>query len=210
MVRVFKSFGFLDKFIRCIHYLFFGNSFQININGFFFHQPSINSLAYFRMILCFRCFSTWLLSVCYLLLIKTKKKNTGYTFFDSDAEHRVKTLAYIDDICTILHNFNVYDRMQHHLMQYSMVSNAKFNKNKTKAFSITDILKTHGNNLFNVNRYRFTILLDHRNHSAISVIVLSTIHLNAFFLQDKLLAEFKEQVLIYSKRQLLYRDEPQT
>ncbi|KAG1446861.1 hypothetical protein G6F56_009441 [Rhizopus delemar] len=36
LVLVLKSFGFHDQFVRCIHHLFFGNSFQINVNGFFF------------------------------------------------------------------------------------------------------------------------------------------------------------------------------
>jgi hypothetical protein len=32
----------------------------------------------------------------------------GYTYFNSSGAHKIKTLAYADDICTILHNYDSY------------------------------------------------------------------------------------------------------
>jgi hypothetical protein len=134
LVRVLKSFGFHDKFVRCIHHLFFGNSVQINVNGFF--SQTIDQQRGLRQgdPLSPLLFNLALEPL--LLAINQDNEIIGYTFFDSDTEHRVKTLAYADDICTILHNVNDYDRVQHHLLRYSTVSNAKFNKHKTEAFSL--------------------------------------------------------------------------
>ncbi|KAG1468971.1 hypothetical protein G6F56_003531 [Rhizopus delemar] len=60
----------------------------------------------------------------------------GYRLLNFSTEQRVKTLAYADDICTILDSESDYDRFQYHLYQYAMVFNAKFNQEKTEAFSL--------------------------------------------------------------------------
>ncbi|KAG1471453.1 hypothetical protein G6F56_002116 [Rhizopus delemar] len=130
---------------------------------------------------------------------------TGYTFFDSDTEHRMKTLAYADDICTILHNVNDYDRVHHHLLQYSIVSNAKFNKSKTEAFSLTGHPEDSWQSF--VQRQQISMYHTARSPTPFRYLGYHIVYNSSqlVFIQDKLLTEVKEQVLLYSQRQLSLR-----
>ncbi|KAG1031569.1 hypothetical protein G6F25_012004 [Rhizopus arrhizus] len=191
LVQVLQSFGFHDKFVRCIHHLFFGNSVQINVNGFF--SQTIDQQRGLRQgdPLSPLLFNLALEPL--LLAINQDSEIIGYTFFDSDTEHRVKTLAYADDICTILHNVNGYDRVQHHLLRYPTVSNAKFNKHKTEAFS----LNGHTEDSWQSFVQRQQISTYHTASSPAPFRYLGYhIIYNAsqrVFLQNKLLAEVKDQ-----------------
>ncbi|KAI8328768.1 hypothetical protein BC941DRAFT_519117 [Chlamydoabsidia padenii] len=49
----------------------------------------------------------------------------------------IKCIAYAVDVCVIIKDQHDFDRLWTHMNNYSSVSNARFNTNKTEAFSLT-------------------------------------------------------------------------
>ncbi|KAG1136310.1 hypothetical protein G6F37_012114 [Rhizopus arrhizus] len=135
LIRVLSAFGFQKQFIRCIQHLFFGNIVQVNVNGFF--SPTINQNRGLRQDDPLSPILFNLALEPLLLSINQDAQMVGYRFTTTGIPHHVKTLAYADDICTILNNHSGYDRLQYHMHQYSNVSNAKFNQDETEAFSLS-------------------------------------------------------------------------
>ncbi|KAI8083476.1 hypothetical protein BDF21DRAFT_397730 [Thamnidium elegans] len=52
------------------------------------------------------------------------------------ASPTLKLLACADDVCILLSDRNDLHRVQRHMQRYTLVSNAKFNIDKTEAFSL--------------------------------------------------------------------------
>ncbi|KAG0747128.1 hypothetical protein G6F57_009568 [Rhizopus arrhizus] len=93
----------------------------------------------------------------------------GFTFQGSSFTAGVRTdsptlklLAYADDVCLLLRDQNDFSRAQHHMLQYTSVSNTKFNIDKTEAFSLNVLNSTiqhhilqkrWPNYIFNSNHY---------------------------------------------------------
>jgi hypothetical protein len=203
LIKVLAAFGFDDKFIRCIQQLFFGNLVQINVNGFF--SPTVHQQRGLRQgdPLSPLLFNLALEPL--LLAINQDTRITGYRFVQAGVDHYVKTLAYADDICTILHNQDDYYRLLYHLELYSSVSNAKFNQQKTEAFSLSgkpdrdwkELLQSHHITVYHTHNssepfrylgYYMYYTIKQRN-----------------YLQDQMIAQVKEQVQLYSSRQLSIR-----
>lgn len=82
----------------------------------------------------------------------------GFTFQGSSFTAGVRTdsptlklLAYADDVCLLLRDQNDFSRAQHHMLQYTSVSNTKFNIDKTEAFSLNGNRDTSWNSLLTVH-----------------------------------------------------------
>ncbi|KAG1035564.1 hypothetical protein G6F43_013205 [Rhizopus delemar] len=135
LVRVLTAFGFHERFIRCIKHLFFGNMVQINVNGYF--TPNIEQQRGLRQGDPLSPILFNLALEPLLLAINQDNDMIGYRYVNAGIEHRVKTLAYADDICIIVDSVSDHNRLHHHLNRYSMVSNAKFNQEKTEAFALS-------------------------------------------------------------------------
>ncbi|KAG1140013.1 hypothetical protein G6F36_015878 [Rhizopus arrhizus] len=72
-----------------------------------------------------------------LLAVDQDNRMVRYRFFNSGVEHRVKASAYADDICILLDNGSDDAKLQHQLSQYSVVSTAEFDQEKTKALAMS-------------------------------------------------------------------------
>lgn len=145
--QVLLKFGFSSSFVNCIRALFFGNSVYININGFF--TPCILQQRGLRQgdPLSPLLFNLALEPL--LLSILQDDQLRGFTFQGSSttegtpsASLTLKLLAYADDVCLLLRDRSDFTRAQRHMMQYTSVSNAKFNIDKTEAFSLNGKLNT--------------------------------------------------------------------
>ncbi|CEP13570.1 hypothetical protein [Parasitella parasitica] len=141
----------------------------------------------------------------FLLSIQQDSEIVGYGYELDRIPRFVKTIAYADDVCVVLKTQDEFTRLQNHLIQYSNVSNAKFNQTKTEAFSL------NGNKDADWERY----LLQHRistYHTKFSVIPFRYLDFCMAYtinqrnvIQDKIFHEVKEQVNMYSSRQLSLR-----
>ena len=96
LVRVLTAFGFHERFIRCISHLFFGNMVQINVNGYF--TPNIDQQRGLRQGDPLSPILFNLALEPLLLAINQDNDMIGYRYVNTGIEHRVKTLAYADDI----------------------------------------------------------------------------------------------------------------
>jgi hypothetical protein len=132
-----------------------------------------------------------------LLAINQDTRITGYRFVQAGVDHYVKTLAYADDICTILHN---HHRLQYYLELYSSASNAKFNQQKTEAFSLSGRPDRDWKDLLQHHR----ITLYHTHNSSEPFRYLGY-YMYYTIKQDQMIAQVKEQVRLYSSRQLSIR-----
>jgi hypothetical protein len=137
MEQVLAHFGFPHGLIQSICGLFFGNSVRINVNGYYteaVHQkrglrqgdplsPLLFNLALEPL----------------LLSILQDPSYQGYVPMHADttpSRQPVKLLAYADDICLFLGHHDDYTLAMTHFQNYSQVSNAKLNIDKTEAFSL--------------------------------------------------------------------------
>jgi hypothetical protein len=203
LIKVLAAFGFNDKFIRCIHRLFFGNLAQINVNGFF--SPTVHQQRGLRQgdPLSPLLFNLALEPL--LLAINQDNRITGYRFVQEGVDHYVKTLAYADDICTILQNQDDYHRLQYHLERYSSVSNAKFNQQKTEAFSLSGKYDRDWKEL--LQHHHITVYHTHNSSEPFRYLGYYIYYTNnqRDYLQEKMIAQVKDQVQLYSTRQLSIR-----
>jgi hypothetical protein len=79
-----------------------------------------------------------------------------------DYASNLKCLAYADDICVLLHDQNDLYRLQVHMQQNVPVSNAKFNENKSEAFSLNGkrdlVLPRFSTNTFIWNSFKTSFI----------------------------------------------------
>ncbi|KAG1050143.1 hypothetical protein G6F43_007562 [Rhizopus delemar] len=129
----------------------------------------------------------------------------GYISTTAGIPHHVKTFAYADDIWTIMSNHSDYDRLQYHMNQYSNVSNAKFNQEKTEAFSLSGT--PHESWKYLLQQQRITIYHTDRLSEPFRYLGFHIMYTTSQrrLLQDKLIATVKDQVQVYSQRQLSLR-----
>ncbi|KAG1575735.1 hypothetical protein G6F47_013438 [Rhizopus delemar] len=142
LCKVLNRFGFPNKFIKCIHDLFFGNSISVNVNGSL--SDSIQQLRGLRQgdsispILFNLAIEPFLLSILHNEIID------GYCLkarrFNSDlqltAPRPVKLLAYADDILIFINSKEEFLELQERLKVYNGASNSQINYSKSVAFSL--------------------------------------------------------------------------
>lgn len=135
-MQVMKFLNFNQLFIKCIGHLFFGNVVQVNANGFMsptvYREWGLRQGDPLSPILFNLALKPLLLS------IQQDAAITSYQYTYQGIPQYVKTIAYADDICVILHSQHGFQRLQLHLQRYADVLNAKFKKSKTKAFSLNE------------------------------------------------------------------------
>lgn len=138
MEQVLLRFGFPSGLTKSICGLLFGNSVQININGYFTkvvtQQRGLRQGDPLSPLLFNLAMEPLLLSILQDPVYQ------GYQPINADsspAGQSVKLLAYADDICLLLNQHEDYTIAMNHFQQYSQVSNAKLNVTKTEAFSLS-------------------------------------------------------------------------
>ena len=205
LCKVLKWYGFSDQFVHCIHQLFFNNLLQVNVNGFFtmdIHQmrglrqgdplsPTLFNLALEPL----------------LLAIQQDPLIRGYPFpsVQHQATYSIKTIAYTDDVCVILDSPEEWPHLQRHLTQYAAVSNAKFNQDKTEAFSLSGEKSVEWLSLLTEQ----SISTYYHKHSSTSFRYLGY-HLVYTIqqrqqLEETLIAQIQKLVNFYSQRNLSVR-----
>ncbi|KAG0737661.1 hypothetical protein G6F57_012742 [Rhizopus arrhizus] len=203
LVRVLTAFGFHKSFIRCINHLFFGNMVQINVNGYF--TPIIDQQRGLRQGDPLSPILFNLALEPLLLAINQDNDMIGYRYVTTGIEHRVKILAYADDICIMVDSVPDYNRLHHHLNWYSMVSNAKFNEEKTEAFALSG----YPNETWKAYllQQKISVYYTDRPSEPFRYLGYRIMFTTAqrSFLQDQLIAKVKDQVHIYSQRQISLR-----
>ncbi|CEP20108.1 hypothetical protein [Parasitella parasitica] len=146
LMKVMEYFGFCCEFIRCVHSFFFGNFIEVDVNGYFtqtvFQQRGLRQGDPLSRLLFNLALEPLLLST------QQDSEIIGYEYELDRIPRFVKTIAYADDVCVVLKTQDEFTRLQNHLIQYSNVSNTKFNQTKTKAFSLNGIRMLTGNVIF--------------------------------------------------------------
>jgi hypothetical protein len=200
---VLEAFGLRPSFIHCIHSLFFGNSTQVNVNGFF--SPSIEQQRGLRQ--GDPLFPILLnLDLEHMLLATNQDSSiTGYQYCHDSNVHNVKTLVYADDVCVILHNQYNYSRLQSHFNRFSKVSNAKFNQSKTEAFSLNGN-QDEGWKPF-LQQYHIANYHTNRSPEPFRYLGLCMVYTMAQrdYIQDKLIATVNDQITRYSVNHISLR-----
>jgi hypothetical protein len=203
LIKVLEAFGFHPRFIHCIHSLFFGNSIQVNVNGFF--SPSIEQQRGLRQGDPLSPILFNLALEPMLLAINQDSSITGYQCCHDSNAYNVKTLAYADDVCAILHNQDDYNRLQSHLNQFSKASNAKFNQSKIEAFSLNGN-QDEGWKTF-LQQYNISNYHTNRSPEPFRYLgfymVYTTVQRD--YIQDKLIATVNDQITRYSVNQISLR-----
>ncbi|KAG1140784.1 hypothetical protein G6F37_009191 [Rhizopus arrhizus] len=203
------SFGFLESFVQSIGNLFFGNEVRVNVNGYF-----TDLVQQQRGLRKGDPLSPLLFNIALEPLLRHVIQDSSFTGFVPTASDdlppdcvpsTLKVLAYADDVCVLLHSFEDYHRLQHHLNRYSLVSNAKVNIHKTEAFSLDgrpypewiDFFSTQG----------ITKWHDHISPSPLRYLGFPLIQslTQRRYLEGHLLQLVKTQCYIYSQRQLSIR-----
>lgn len=110
--KVLLNFGFEQSFITCIDNFFFGNFIQVNVNGFMtpnvYQQRGLRQGDPLSPILFNIALEPLLLS------IQQDESFTGYSYQNGDSRYKIKTLAYADDVCIVVHDRHDFDQLQAH------------------------------------------------------------------------------------------------
>jgi hypothetical protein len=93
LVKVLEAFGFHPRFIQCVHGLFFGNSVQVNVNGYF--SPSVEQQRGLRQGDPLSPILFNLALEPLLIAINQDSYIEGYQYCHNGNVQNVKTLAYI-------------------------------------------------------------------------------------------------------------------
>ena len=126
-----------------------------------------------------------------------------YKFFNSGIEHWVKTLAYADDICTLFDNDSDYTSLQHHLSQYSDVSNANFNQEKNGSIRYEWMYRELMENITaTTTNHSLSQRTNDRTFRYLGFYIVYN-NTQTRLIKDKLLTKVKDHVQVYSQRQLL-------
>ncbi|KAG1577598.1 hypothetical protein G6F48_012568 [Rhizopus delemar] len=142
LYKVLNRFGFPNKFIKCIHDLFFGNSISVNVNGSL--SDSIQQLRGLRQgdsispILFNLAIEPFLLSILHNEIIdgyclKARRSNSDLQL---TAPRPVKLLAYADDILIFINSKEEFLELQERLKVYNGASNSQVNYSKSVAFPL--------------------------------------------------------------------------
>ena len=129
--KVLRKFGFPKKMIDCVYRLMADNLIRININGYLSEAiPKLRGLKQgdpLSPILYNLAFEPFLLAILH------DKEFQGYMM----GNHRTKLLCYADDALVFVHNTQDLSRLETHMTNYCLASNAKFNNDKVQAFSVS-------------------------------------------------------------------------
>ncbi|KAG0857767.1 hypothetical protein G6F16_013468 [Rhizopus arrhizus] len=142
LCKVLKRFGFPEKFIKCIHDLFFGNSISVNVNGSL--ADSIQQLRGLRQgdsispILFNLAIEPFLLSILNNEIIDgyCLKARISNSDLQLTAPRPVKLLAYADDILIFINSKEEFLELQERLKVYNGASNSQVNYSKSVAFPL--------------------------------------------------------------------------
>ncbi|CEP07325.1 hypothetical protein [Parasitella parasitica] len=208
LCAVLLRLGFPAEFVSCVKLLFFGNDVYININGYF-----TSAVRQERGIRQGDPLSPLLFDVAlepFLLSIIQDPSFHGFRARDgtsnapvsSPVSPAIKCLAYADDVCVFLRDELDLHRLQTHMTNYAAVSNAKFNEDKSEAFSLSGGRSDSWVRAFdemNVQTYY------HQGSPAAFRylgLYFAYTHGQRAQIQDMLLKSVKTQCQIYSQRQL--------
>ncbi|KAG1135747.1 hypothetical protein G6F37_012566 [Rhizopus arrhizus] len=209
LCQTMLSFGFPESFVHSIGNLFFGNEVRINVNGYFtdlvqqqrgLRQGDPLSPLLFNLAL-----------EPFLRHVIQDSSFTGFVPTASDdlppdcVPSTLKVLAYADDVCVLLHSFEDYHRLQHHLDRYGLVSNAKVNIHKTEAFSLDGRPYPEWVEFFSTQG--ITKWHDHSSPSPLRYLGFPLIQslTQRRYLEGQLLQTVQSQCDIFSQRQLSIR-----
>ncbi|KAG1049709.1 hypothetical protein G6F43_007978 [Rhizopus delemar] len=140
--EILNRFGFPDKFIKCIHDLFFGNSISINLNGSL--SDSIQQVRGLRQgdsvlpILFNLAIEPFLLSILHIEIIddyclKARRFNSDLQL---TAPRSVKLLAFADDILIFTNSKEEFLELQGSLKVYNGASNSQVNYSELVVFPL--------------------------------------------------------------------------
>jgi hypothetical protein len=112
-------------------------------------------------------------------------------------------LAYADDICTLFDNDSDYTSLQHHLSQYSDVSNVNFNQEKNGSIRMSGCIENSWRIL--LQQQQITVIHDERSIEPFRYLGFYIVYNNTQtrLIKDKLLTKVKDHVQLYSQHQLL-------
>lgn len=205
--QVMLKFGFSSSFVKCIYTLFFGNQVYININGFFtsciLQQRDLRQGDPLSPLLFNLALESFMLSLL------QDSQLQGFQFQGSSYNEGVltgapaiKLLVYADDVCILLRDQNDLHRAQHHMHRYTLVSNAKFNIDKTEAFALNGKFDNSWNSI--LRDHDISIYYHYGSVQAFRYLgfYLPYSTRQRQLLEDQLLLKVKTQCQIYSQRQL--------
>lgn len=144
-----------------------------------------------------------------LLSILQDARIKGFQFhginFDGHSIERsptIELLAYADDVCLLLKDPHDFTLVHDHMQKYTMVSNAKFNVDKTKAFSLNGKRDPSWTSLLTSNNISIYHYLGSTSPFRYLGFYLPYSTAQRRTLEDQLLLTVKTQSQIYSQRQL--------
>lgn len=204
LVKVLEKFGFSVTIIENIFNLFFDNSIQVNVNGHF-----TSDIQQSRGLRQGDPLSPILFNLALeplLLAIQQDENIKGYEYTSSTgAREEIKTLAYADDICVMLEKPSDYAMLKDKLDLYSSISNAKFNQEKTEAFSLNgkeDEIWKEFLEADHVGAYHSYKSIGAFRYLGYQMIYTAQ---QRGYVQQQLLGKIKTMINIYSQRQLSLR-----
>lgn len=214
LAAVLERFGFPATWIHCIQSLFFGNQVSVNINGFFtdaiLQERGLRQGDPLSPLLFNLALEPFLLSIL---------QDSSITGFVCPSQNTVdispsalatpscelKLLAYADDICILLPTPTDFAAVQYRMHRYSIVSNAKFNEDKSEAFALNGKLDVKWSSVLlrnNISKYY---------HRGIATCMrylgyyLPYTAQQRSQLESQMLQNVRSQCQLYSQRQLSIR-----
>ncbi|KAK4519880.1 uncharacterized protein ATC70_010124 [Mucor velutinosus] len=142
LCAVLLRFGFPASFVSCVKLLFFSNDMDINVNGYFTpavkQERGITQGDPLSPLLFDVALEPFLLSILQDPYFHGFRASNGASAdTNSRVSSAIKCLAYADDVCVLLRDELDLYRLQQHMANYAAVSNAKFNDDKSEAFSLS-------------------------------------------------------------------------
>ncbi|KAG2196063.1 hypothetical protein INT47_008157 [Mucor saturninus] len=121
--------------------LFFNNTVYVNINGYF-----TDAVSQKRGLRQGDPLSPLLFNLAlepFILSILQDDSITGFQLpsTNNTASIPIKCLAFADDVCAIIQDALEMDGLEYQMDKYAKVSNAKFNEDKSEAFSLNEVFR---------------------------------------------------------------------